>query len=121
MRPAAFACLLLLTASSLTRESNPPRIATEELLISATIDRAVDGLKLDFPKSTSVYLDASDFEGTDSKYAVASISERVLLARAGPLSRGSTTAISSRAALTAASKERNALRFEHGCPSPAPA
>jgi hypothetical protein len=79
MRPAVFACLLLLTACSLTRESNPPRTATEELLISTAIDRAVEGLKLDIPKSTSVYLDASNFEGTDSKYAVSSIAERVLL------------------------------------------
>ena len=81
MHPAAaFLCLLLLAACSLTRESNPPRTATEELLISTAIDRAVEGLKLDIPKSTSVYLDTSDFEGTDSKYAVASITERVLLA-----------------------------------------
>jgi hypothetical protein len=80
MRPAALACLLLLTACSLTRESNPPRTATEELLISTAIDRAVEGLKLDIPKSTSVYLDASDFEGTDSKYAVSDIAEHVLLA-----------------------------------------
>jgi hypothetical protein len=63
---AAFACLLLPTACSLTRESNPPRTATEEFLISTAIDRAVEGLKLDIPKSTSIYLDASDFEGTDS-------------------------------------------------------
>ena len=64
MHPAAaFLCLLLLAACSLTRESNPPRTATEELLISTAIDRAVEGLKLDIPKSTSVYLDTSDFEG----------------------------------------------------------
>jgi hypothetical protein len=80
MRPAAFACLLLLTACNLTRESNPPRTATEELLISTAVDRAVEALKLDIPKSTSVYLDTSDFEGTDSKYAVSDITERVLLA-----------------------------------------
>src|SRR5215472_1596538 len=73
MRPAAFACLLLLTACNLTRESNPPRAATEELLISTAVDRAVEGLKLDIPKDTSVYLDTSDFEGTDSKYAVSDI------------------------------------------------
>ena len=80
MRPAALACLLLLAACSLTRESNPPRTATEELLISTATDRAVEGLKLDIPKGTSVYLDTSDFEGTDSKYAVSDITERVLLA-----------------------------------------
>lgn len=79
MRPAALACLLLLTACSLTRESNPPRTATEELLISTAIDRAVEGLKLDIPKGTAVYLDASNFEGTDSKYAVSSVAERLLV------------------------------------------
>jgi hypothetical protein len=80
MRSAVLASLLLLAACSLTRESNPARTATEELLISTAIDRAVEGLKLDIPKGTSVYLDTSNFEGTDSKYAVSSIAERVLLA-----------------------------------------
>jgi hypothetical protein len=80
MQPAAFLCLLLLAASSLTQKSNPPRTATQEFLISTAIDRAVEGLKLHIPKSTSVDLDASNVEGTDSKYAVASIAERVLLA-----------------------------------------
>lgn len=80
MRSGVLASLVLLAACSLTRESNPARTATEELLISTAIDRAVEGLKLDIPKGTSVYLDTSNFEGTDSKYAVSSIAERVLLA-----------------------------------------
>jgi hypothetical protein len=80
MRRALLACcLILLGACSLTRESNPPRTATEELLISTAIDRAVSGLKLGIPKGTSVYLDASNFEGTDAKYAISSVAEHVLL------------------------------------------
>ena len=42
MRPALLACLLLLGACTITRESEPPRTAREELLISTAIDRAVE-------------------------------------------------------------------------------
>jgi hypothetical protein len=79
MRTAVLACLLLLGACSIARESNPPRTATEQLLLSAAIDRAVAGLKLDIPKGSLVFVDSSNFEGYDSKYAVASVAERVLM------------------------------------------
>jgi hypothetical protein len=79
--PTFLACMglaCLLAGCSITRESNPPRTATEELLISTAVDRAVAGMKLDIPKGSSVFVDAADFEGYDSKYAVASVNERVL-------------------------------------------
>ena len=68
----------LLAGCSITRETNPPRTATEQLLISTAVDRAVAGMKLDIPKGASVFVDAANFEGYDSKYAVASVTERVL-------------------------------------------
>src|SRR5215475_6107863 len=79
MRFFAAVLLLLLGACTVARESNPPRTATEEMLISTAIDRAVEGLKLDIPKGTSVYVDSSNFDGYDSKYAVASVAERLLV------------------------------------------
>jgi hypothetical protein len=69
---------LSLAGCTITRESNPPRTATEELLISTATDRAVEGLRLDIPKGAQVFVDAGNFEGTDSKYAIGSIDERVL-------------------------------------------
>ncbi len=78
MRTPAVLCLLVLAMAgcTTTRESNPPRTATEQLLISAAVDRAVAGLHLDIPKGARVYVDASNFEGYDSKYAVGSIALR---------------------------------------------
>jgi hypothetical protein len=55
------------------RESDPPRTATEELLISAAADRAADALKLDMGKDKKIYIDASEVDGTDSKYAISAI------------------------------------------------
>ena len=75
------ACLglaCLLAGCSITRATNPPRTATEQLLISTAVDRAVAGMKFDIPKGTSVFVDAANFEGYDFKYAVASVTERVL-------------------------------------------
>jgi hypothetical protein len=70
--------LLGLTAATLMgcttdRESDPPRTATEELLISAAADRAADALKVDMGKDKKVFVDAGNVDGTDSKYAISAI------------------------------------------------
>jgi hypothetical protein len=59
-------------------ETNPPRSATEELLISAATDRAAAGMHLHQPQGTSVFVDSSQFEGTDSKYAIGAIRDSLL-------------------------------------------
>lgn len=69
--------LFLASCSSIT-VSKPPRTATEELLISRAAEQASDQLKLDIPKGTKVFLDASNFEGTDSKYAVGTVRDHLL-------------------------------------------
>ena len=61
---------LALGACSTEKQSSPPRTATEQLLISTAADRAVDKLNLSIPAGTKVFVDASNFEGTDSKYAI---------------------------------------------------
>jgi hypothetical protein len=71
---------LLLTLAGCTQavESNPPRTATEQMLISTAADRAAEKLALALPKGTSVFVDASNFDGTDAKYAIGSIRAQLL-------------------------------------------
>jgi hypothetical protein len=76
-----FGLALMLAACSTRRETSPPRTATEQLLISAAADRAADRLNIDLPEHSKVFVDSSNIEGLDSKYAIATM-------RAGLLRRG---------------------------------
>ncbi|MBB3104928.1 DUF6655 family protein [Azomonas macrocytogenes] len=71
---------LLLSLSGCTNleESNPPRTATEELLISTAAERAARKLKLKLPSGGKVFVDTTNFEGTDSKYTIAAIRSHLL-------------------------------------------
>jgi hypothetical protein len=74
-----FSCLLLLLSGCVTdRLTQPPRAATEQLLISSAADRAADDLKLNLPVGTKIFLDSAHFEGYDSKYALGTIEDRFL-------------------------------------------
>jgi hypothetical protein len=73
-----FLAALTLAGCASERESNPVRTATEQLLISNAADRAAEKLHFGIPAGTKVFLDATNFEGTDGKYAVAAIRERLL-------------------------------------------
>lgn len=66
------------TACTTRNESNPPRTATEQLLISAAADRAAEKMNLDMPANSKVFVDSSNIEGLDSKYAIATMRERML-------------------------------------------
>lgn len=70
--------MLVLVACSTVRESEPGRTATEQLIFSTAIDRVCDQLALDLPAGSKVFVDASYVEGTDSKYLVASLRDRIL-------------------------------------------
>lgn len=70
--------VLALGACSQLRESQPARTATEQLLFSSAIDRVCDQLAIDLPTGSKVFVDASFVEGTDSKYLVASLRDRIL-------------------------------------------
>jgi hypothetical protein len=70
--------LLVLSACSSTNQTYPARSALEQLLISAAAERAAERLALDVPKSSSVFVDNTNFEGTDSKNAIAAIRAHLL-------------------------------------------
>lgn len=74
----ALAAALLLAACTTEKESSPARTATEQLLISAAADRAAANLDLKIPESTKVFVDSTNFEGIDSKYALGAIRTSLL-------------------------------------------
>ena len=76
--------LLLALAGCVTeRNTQPPRTATEQLLISSAADRAANQLHLVLPPGTHVFVDTRNFAGADAKdndakYAAAVIEDRLL-------------------------------------------
>ena len=77
-RIAAIFFALLLAGCTTVRVTEPPRTATEELLISSAADRAAEKLSADISPRSKVFVDSQYFEGTDAKYAVAAIRDRLL-------------------------------------------
>lgn len=75
---AALAAALLLSGCEINRETQPARTATEELIISAAVDRMVNTLDVHVPSGTKVFVDGTYFDGTDSKYALGAIRDRLL-------------------------------------------
>ncbi|MBN9495727.1 MAG: hypothetical protein J0H39_03135 [Alphaproteobacteria bacterium] len=80
MRRFVLPILLLasLAACSGARQSQPARTATEQLLIANAADKAAERLVLAFEPGAKVFVDAANFDGVDSKYAIAAIRERML-------------------------------------------
>ncbi len=76
--PAAPLFLLLLCGCTTDRETDPQRSAPEELLIPSAADRAAEQLSLDLGPNKKAFLDATNFEGLDSKYAIATIRSSLL-------------------------------------------
>jgi hypothetical protein len=74
---AALAAVLL-SACTTTRETDPQRTATEQLLISTAADRAAAAMTLDLGPDRKCFLDATNFEGLDGKYAIAAIRSSLL-------------------------------------------
>jgi hypothetical protein len=70
--------VLALSGCSSMRETLPQRTAREELLISTAADRAAEKLNLKIPAGTKLFVDPQFVEGTDSKYAVAAVRDRLL-------------------------------------------
>jgi hypothetical protein len=71
---------LLFAAGACTqmRESEPGRTATEQLLFSAAAERACDALAVRIPEGSKVFVDPGYIEGTDSKYLLATLRDRIL-------------------------------------------
>ncbi len=74
---AAAMAALLLGGCAVTRDTQPPRTATEEMLISAAADRAADALRPHFAPGAKVFVDAQYFDGTDAKYTIGAIRDRL--------------------------------------------
>lgn len=72
------ACAFVLAACSTQRESEPARTATEQLLFSTAAERAADKLALNLQPGTRVFVDPAYVEGTDSKYLMSTLRDRVL-------------------------------------------
>jgi len=74
-------CLVVLGLGGCTtiRETAPQRTATEELLVSTAVDRAIAQVKLKIPPGTKVFVSADQLQGSDDgKYATGEMKERLL-------------------------------------------
>ena len=78
-----FALLLVATiglgACTTIRETAPQRTATEELLVSTAVDRAIAQVNLKIPPGTKVFVNADQLQGSDDgKYAAGEMKDRLL-------------------------------------------
>lgn len=78
-----------LSACSAARVTEPDRTATEQLLFSRAMDRISEVLALEIRDNSKVYVEEKYVEGTDTKYLLATIRDRVL--RAGGMLASSRT------------------------------
>lgn len=74
---------LLLSGCADSTITNPPRSATEQLLLSTAADRAINSANLAEFARKKVFVDGTYFESYDSKYVIGAI--RDALSRAGAL------------------------------------
>jgi hypothetical protein len=75
---ALILAMLALGACTTVRESSPQRTATEQLLISTAVDRAIAQVNLKIPPGTKVFVDSEQLDGTDGKYAAGEMKDRLL-------------------------------------------
>jgi hypothetical protein len=76
---APILAMLALGACTTVRESNPQRTATEQLLISTAVDRAIAKVNLKIPPGTKVFVAAEQLQSSDDgKYAVGEMKDRLL-------------------------------------------
>jgi hypothetical protein len=74
----SLAVALALCGCTTERETNPDRTATEQLLISTAAERAATKLALEMPAGSKVFVDTTNFDGVDAKYAIAAIRAHLL-------------------------------------------
>jgi hypothetical protein len=87
---AGFIVLVFFAAGcSSTIQTNPPRSATEQLLLSTAADRAIATYPLVDLDKKKVFVDGTYFESYDSKYVIGSIRDAV--SRAGGLLVGAAS------------------------------
>lgn len=83
--PLALGLALLASGCTSSLETSPPRTATEQLLISRAADEAAERMDLALAPGTRIWIDSSDFEhgdkgfeGSDGRYAIGAIRDRLL-------------------------------------------
>jgi hypothetical protein len=74
----ALPLIVVLSACSTTRMTLPNRAATEQLLISEAADAAALAIELRLPEGRRAFLDTTNFEGVDAKYAISAIRQSLL-------------------------------------------
>ncbi|MBR0237950.1 MAG: hypothetical protein IJQ39_07665 [Thermoguttaceae bacterium] len=76
---AALVVLLTLCGCGTMKTTNTKRTATEQLLVSDAVDRAIDEIDFSVLAGKSVFLDSSSLaDGEDSKYLSSSIRQQIL-------------------------------------------
>lgn len=70
--------LLSLTGCVTDRRTDTPRTATEELLVSSAADRAAVALSKSIPTHSKLFVDTSNFDATDGKYAIGAVRDALL-------------------------------------------
>lgn len=95
MRRVIVAAMLLLSLSGCVteRKTDTPRTATEELLISTAADRAAAALSKWIPTHTKLYIDTSNFDATDGKYAIGAIRDALLRRNATLVDKATDAAV----------------------------
>jgi hypothetical protein len=78
MKLFALALSIVLTGCATVRETYPSRTATEQLLISNAAEEAAIQIKIKIPVGRTCFLDTTNFEGVDAKYAVSAIRQKLL-------------------------------------------
>jgi hypothetical protein len=72
------ALAISLVGCSSTRTTLPARSATEQLLISEAADAASLAIELKLPEGRKAFLDTTNFDGVDARYAISAIRQSLL-------------------------------------------
>jgi uncharacterized protein DUF6655 len=78
IRMSCLLALALLAGCTTVRETQPPRTATEELLISSAVDHALDRFRPPIPAGTRIWVDARTSDSFDERYLVSAVKDRLL-------------------------------------------
>ena len=85
---------LVLAGCSTATMTNPPRSVTEQLLLSAAADRAINSISLVDFAGKKVFVDGTNyFESYDSKYVIGAIRDALSLAGARLMNTASNSDI----------------------------
>lgn len=78
LRKALLLPFLALAACTSSNQAATQRSATEQLLLSTAADRAAERLRLTLPEGARAYLNTTDFEAIDGRYAIGAIRDSLL-------------------------------------------